>query len=119
MQRIYVAGAYSDNNVMGVLNNMRKGLILSTRAFLAGYAVFSPWLDYQFVFQCNDEDIKNLKVENFYKYSIAWLDVSDAMLLVPGWEDSYGTKKEIEYAEAHGIPIFYSLEELQKAVPAE
>ena len=36
----------------------------------------------------------------------------DAVLVVPGWENSTGTKKEIEVAINLGIPVFYTLEEL-------
>ena len=37
---------------------------------------------------------------------MAWLEVSDAVVLVPGWEQSNGTKKEIEVAEKLGIPVY-------------
>ena len=45
---MYVAGAYSSDNVLGVLDNMRRGMRMSTEIFLAGFSPFCPWLDYQF-----------------------------------------------------------------------
>ena len=37
-----------------------------------------------------DEDEADYTVEMFYKYSFAWLEVSDCILLVPGWQNSKG-----------------------------
>lgn len=36
----------------------------------------------------------------------------DAVMLVPGWEDSTGTRAEVAFADAHGIPTFEHLFEL-------
>jgi len=51
-------------------------------------------------------DGEMLSVEDYYQYSIAWLHVSDGVLLVPGWKTSLGTKKEINRAMDINIPIF-------------
>jgi len=48
---------------------------------------------------------KELNVNMFYEYSLTWLEVSDIMFLVPGWEKSKGTLKEIEIANKLGIKI--------------
>lgn len=108
--RVYVAGAYSADNVMGVLNNMRRGMELATKVLLAGFAPFCPWYDYHYIILLREGE--NLTVQDMYTYSINWLSVSDAVLVVPGWENSTGTKKEIEVAINLGIPVFYTLEEL-------
>ena len=105
MKRIYVAGAYSGTDVITILNNMREGMRLATRVMLAGHAPFAPWLDYHFQLMLRDGE--RLSVEDYYRYSIAWLDVSDCMLLVPGWEKSTGTAKERKRAErVLDIPAF-------------
>ena len=110
IERVYVAGAYSADNVITVLDNMREGMRLSTQVLLAGFSPFSPWLDYHF--QLNLRDGETLTVKNYYKYSMAWLDVSDAMLLVPGWKKSKGTLAEMDRAAELGIPIFNTLDGL-------
>jgi hypothetical protein len=43
-------------------------------------------------------------------YSFAWLEASDAVLLVPGWENSKGTIAEIARAKVLNIPVFETLE---------
>ena len=45
-------------------------------------------------------------------------DVHDAVYVCPNWETSPGTKREIELAESLGIPVAYSIDELQKVCPS-
>lgn len=110
MKRIYVAGAYSANNVIDVLNNMRRGMRLSTEVMLAGFAPFCPWLDYNFQLQLRGSE--SLSVNDYYQYSMAWLEASDGVLLVPGWENSKGTTAEIARAKELRIPIFFTLNQM-------
>ena len=109
--RVYVAGAYSSDSVIGVLNNMNKGIRLSTQLLLKGFSPFCPWLDYQF--QLSLREGEELTVKDYYRYSCEWLKVSSAVLLVPGWENSKGTQDEIELAKFLSIPIFESIEDLE------
>jgi len=81
MKRIYVAGAYSANNVIDVLQNIGTGQFYASELFSIGFAPFCPWHDKQFAIDLWQEE---LTVEQFYNYSIAWLKVSDAVFLVPG-----------------------------------
>lgn len=112
MKRIYVAGAYSADNIIGVLENIRKGLRASVEIMMAGYAVFSPWLDHQFAFMLREGEI--LPKELYQNQSLAWLEVSDAVIVLPGYESSRGTLREIARAQEIKIPIFYSIEEFIK-----
>ena len=112
IKRVYVAGAYSADNVITVLDNIREGMRLSTRIMLAGYAPFCPWLDFHFQLMLRNGE--RFTVEDYYRYSLAWLDVSDAMVLVPGWERSRGTLNEIDHASRISIPIFYDAEAFLK-----
>ena len=115
--KVYIAGAYSDTNVLGVLRNIGRGQDIATQVFKLGFAPFAPWLDKEFVINGWRYEFA---VDSFYKYSIEWLKVSDCMLVVPNvpnmknWEDSYGTKKEIEVALSLQIPVFYSITQMCK-----
>lgn len=115
--RVYVAGAISANSCGKVLNNLRKGIQLSSKVFLAGYAPFSPFVDFHFQLVMNDEEVKNITTEDYYAYSIAWLEKADAMILTEGWEKSVGTAKELELAKQLNIPIYYSLDEMLEKLP--
>lgn len=104
--KIYVAGKYSADNIIDVLHNIREGTKISARLIKMGHSPFCPWLDYQFSFY---EDIS---VEEYYEYSIDFLKVCDVILVLPDYEKSKGTLKEIGLAEDIGIPVYYSINEL-------
>lgn len=105
MIRVYVAGAYSAYNVIDVLKNIGKGQQKCARLFALGFAPFCPWHDKSFI---TDNPHGKFDVEMFYRYSLEWLKVSDCVLVLPGYEQSSGTLKEIEFAENHEIPVFYN-----------
>jgi len=109
MKRVYVAGPYSADNVLEVLQNIGRGEAVALEVFKAGFAPFTPWHDKTFCISAYDVDFS---VEQFYNYSIAWLEVSDAVLLVEGWETSKGTLAEIEIAKNNDIPVFFNLNDL-------
>jgi len=44
---------------------------------------------------------------------MAWLVVSDAVLVLPGWLNSKGTIAEVDKASRLSIPIFHSLDDLK------
>ena len=107
--RVYVAGPYSADNVLGVLRNIGKGKTWCAILFGEGFAPFCPWHDAQYA--------KNLwiyapSVRDFKDLSFAWLEVSEAVFLMDGWEKSEGVKAEIAFAEAHGIPVFSDYDKL-------
>ena len=112
MKRIYVAGAYSANNVIDILDNMRKGMRAATILMQKGFSPFCPWLDYQFQLMLREGE--SLTVSDYYRYSIDWLVVSDCMVVLDGWKNSTGTMKEIEIANENGIPIYYGIENFLK-----
>ncbi len=114
MKRIYVAGPYSADNVLGVLDNIRKGLRASTQVFLAGGAPFCPWSD--FLFHLMTQRGEKLTLQQYYDYSMSWLECCHAVLVVEGWEASPGTLREIERANELGIPVYYDLYELKREV---
>ena len=109
MKRIYVAGSYSADNVLDVLKNIGRGESYCAKLFMMGFAPFNPWADREYVFQNWD---KEFTVEMFYDYSIKWLEVSDAVFLVPGWNSSKGVALELKKAEELHIPIFMDFESL-------
>ena len=107
MLRVYVAGAYSANNIIEGLDNMRRGMNLAVKVFQAGFAPFCPWLDHLFALLAPPPP-----VSFWYKYSLAWLEVSQAMIVQPvRAEASTGTIKEKERAAELDIPVFHKEDE--------
>jgi hypothetical protein len=107
--RVYVAGKYSDNNIIDCLKNIGRGEKVCAYLFVHGYAPFCPWHDKTYTMEYPDREFK---VDEFYEFSMAWLEVSDCVLVIPGWEQSKGTQKEIEAAKGLKIPVFYSVKDL-------
>jgi hypothetical protein len=114
MKKVYVAGVCSSYTTIGTLTNIRKGMRLSTEVLLAGFAPFCPWFDHQFVYQLRDGE--EISKQRYQQNSMVWLSCCDAVLLVPGWENSNGTRREVVEALHLGIPVFDSLTELIKGV---
>lgn len=108
MYKIYIAGSYSSDNVLGVLTNIRKGLRKSTELLLKGYAVFSPWCDYSLNLQLRDDE--QLSVEQLQEHSMEWLGACDAVFVLPNSENSKGTQAEIKRAITLEIPVFTTVE---------
>jgi hypothetical protein len=105
---VYVAGAISSDNLLKSFDNIRKGIKLSVEVLKAGFAPFSPFIDFQFSF------VEPISLQEYYAYSMAWLCKADAVIVVPEWGSSKGTLAEIARAKELNIPIYYSLEELIK-----
>ena len=110
MKRVYVAGAYSADNVIDVLENIRRGMQKGTEVLLAGYAPFVPWFDFHF--QLMLKETQTLTVQDYYNYSIAWLKASDYILVLPNSENSKGTQTEIRIAKELGIPVVTKIESI-------
>jgi len=100
MKRIYLAGPYSSDNVIGVLNNIGIGIKKASEILKGGDAVFCPFLGFHY--QILDQ---TLTKEDYYRVSMAWLEVSDEVWVLENWEGSTGTQKEIERANELNIPV--------------
>lgn len=107
MKRVYVAGAISADHHFAFLRNVGRGIQYGIKLLLLGFAPFIPHLDFLLVFQATDSETKELVKDGvFYSYSMAWLEASQAVFVLPNSENSKGTQKEIERARELGIPIF-------------
>ena len=105
MKRVYVAGPYSGDDVITILANIRRGIDLSLKIMKLGHAVYCPWLDWQF------GTITELTKEQYQANSMAWVEVSDAVVLAEGWEKSRGTQMEIYRAAELNIPIYKTFDD--------
>jgi len=107
MKRIYVAGPITADNPKSLFTNLRIGIKAAIHLLELGYAPFCPFLDYQYFLLSGE-----LSIEDLQNYSLRWLDVSDGILILPGYNRSKGTLAELAHATALKIPIFHSFEQL-------
>lgn len=106
IKRVYVAGKYNADNVEKVLNNIKRGTQVCVDLLKRGYIPFCPWLDYNFHW------FGDLTIEDYYRYSMGWLEVSDCIYVLKDSENSVGTLKEIRRAEELNIPVLYEGKDL-------
>jgi hypothetical protein len=97
----YIAGAYTGNSTYKIRNNIRRAEMVSEWAWSNGIAAITPHTNTAFLDGLCD----------YHIWAEGYLEIIkrtkfDMMFLVPGWESSKGTKKEIEEAQKLGIPIY-------------
>ena len=48
------------------------------------------------------------------RFCLDAVPLCDAMLMLPGWEQSMGAREERDEALKHGIPVFHTIEGVEK-----
>jgi len=112
--RVFVSGALNSDSI-GFLRNVRKMLLLGHEVRALGVRVYVPINDIlmDLVGGCQSCH------EDYYNIDLEELKNCDAMILVPGYEESKGVKGEMEFAAKNDIPIFETFEGLKKFLEYE
>lgn len=120
IKRVYIAGIltprgyFSANPAIDYIVACREMTRWGWRAIKAGFDPFVPAFDQWFWMVMADGEFMTEAM--IKRYSKSWLEVSDALVLTPGWQKSEGTLREIKLAKELGIPVFKSLKSLIKYV---
>jgi len=101
IRRVYVAGALNAT-ACDYIQNVHRMIKWAEKVRRLGYSVFVPGIDFLCGLVNGDWDYLD-----YFNNSQPWLEVADIMFVVPGYEKSAGTKKEIERAESLNIPVYY------------
>ncbi len=112
--RVYIAGPYRADDAAGVQRNVRAASEEGAELLAAGYVPFVPH-----TMTHGWEDRGDITDEQFLAMDIQWLEVCDAVLVLPGWEQSNGTLGEMAHAGALGLEVFFSRHDLLAAFPIE
>lgn len=111
MKKFYVAGALSNPDVTVYLKNVSKMLDVAEQVRILGCSVYIPAIDLLSGIKFGYYDYND-----YFDNSQPWLDASDAVCLVPGWEESKGTRREIDRADGHGIPVFSNIAQIEEFI---
>jgi len=101
------------NQVAEYLDNVRQGITMATELIAHGFAPYCPFVDFMY-WIARPSDTELPTGATMQTCDLSWLDVADALLLLPGWETSLGVKGELARANELGIPVYYSIAELIK-----
>lgn len=98
MKLCYVSGAYRAPTINGVYQNIQAARAVAGACWVRGFATICPHMNTAFMDGLAPDAV--------------WLDGDlemvrrcDLVVVVPGWEQSQGTRAEIAEAQAHGIPV--------------
>lgn len=108
MKLVYIAGKLN-GDASSYIKNLSRMIAWDIKVKRLGYATFCPGLDFLEGLLAGD-----FEYEDYFNSSQEILIRSDAVFLVPGWETSEGTKKEIEAAKKNNIPAFTDLASLDR-----
>jgi len=104
---IYIAGPFRGANAWEVRENIRRAERVSMECWQAGFAAICPHTN-----SANGEGL--IPDEWWLRGDISIMLRCDAVLVVPDYEKSGGTKREIATAQQNGIPVFLALDKLAK-----
>lgn len=101
---VYVAGAYSADDVMTVFDNMKTGIALGAKLVSCGASVICPFLDYNFLLQ----EGFNIPKERIMQSNLDLSGLVHAIVLTDNEKNtsSPGTFVEVVRANKRGTPVF-------------
>jgi nucleoside 2-deoxyribosyltransferase len=100
--RIYIAGPIRAKTLALEKANIERARDACADLILIGHAPFCP--------HTHTENFGRLypaiTYEDYMRMDLQWLDLCDAVLMLPGWKQSQGAKLEYLYAAKLGLPIY-------------
>jgi nucleoside 2-deoxyribosyltransferase len=108
---VYVAGPYRAPNRAGVELNIQAARHVGKLCCVKGWSPIIPHANTGHL----DETLPGLQDEFWLESTMELLRRADAVVLVPGWEMSSGTRAEIAEATLRGIPVYDALHLLPSA----
>jgi hypothetical protein len=123
--RVYIAGPISKGPLAHNVRQADEAFLALTKA---GLACLNPmWSVYAGATEAFTDDYctavgsRNsslpLQAEDWYGLDLPWVEVSHAVLRLPG--ESRGADGEVEHARKHGIPVFHTVKDLVQYLEAK
>jgi hypothetical protein len=112
---LYISGKFSkipdgdDDHHHGIDQNILDASRYALRAAKYGWAPFTPHKN-----TAGFQHVKEIPYTFWMDVCLTFVERSDAILMLPGWESSPGATREHDLACELGIPIYYA----ENGVPA-
>lgn len=105
MRVIYVSGPITHPDIWGRKKNIDYAMDVAREYWKQGYAVICPHSNTYLM------DGHDVSWETFLAGDFELIRRSDAVVMLPGWEDSKGARAELDFARELGKEIFFWEEE--------
>lgn len=105
---VYVAGPYRAATPAGIELNIQAARAMGLQAVRRGWSPIIPHCNFALL----DLLDPNIGDSFWLTATMEHMRRSDAVLVVPGWQNSTGTQAEVREALRLNMPVFYSLEKL-------
>ena len=100
MKVAYIAGPYRGKTESDVVANIRHAEKYAIKYWRLGYAVICPHLNTQLFGGLAPDEV-------WLKGDLELLRRCDAIVMIPGWEESFGARAEEGVAQTLGLEIIY------------
>lgn len=111
MPTVYVAGPYRHLERAGIEQNIRNALAIGLLCCRKGWSPIIPHSNTAHL----DAVDPTIGDEFWLAATMELMRRCDAVVLVPGWQESIGTRAEIQEAQIRGIPVYYVESDLPTA----
>lgn len=112
MKVIYIAGPFRAASAWEIEQNIRRAETAALEVWRLGCACICPHTNTRFFHGAADDSV-------WLEGDLEILRRCDAVLLVGEYWESAGTRRELDLANEHGIPVFESLDSLGEWVRDE
>lgn len=104
MKIVYIAGPYGDaGGYLSIDRNIAQAREIAAMLAEARIGYICPHLNAAHM----EAIVPGVPVDFWYELDEELLRRADGIVLLPGWRDSNGTKREIAIARSLGLPFFY------------
>ena len=101
---IYLAGPIRPKRDQTLEGNVAKAKAVALELWKAGYTVISPHANSDLPILLADKEVESSR---WLRGDLEIIARCDAVVVLPDWEQSAGTKMEITFAEIRDIPVTY------------
>lgn len=99
MKVLYVAGPYRARTIRETVLNIRRAEEVAIKLWRMEFAVMAPQMNTALFDGAAPDSV-------WLEGALELMRRCDAVVLVPGWTESAGTRAELTEAEELGIPVF-------------
>lgn len=100
MKVAFISGPYRSKTVNGIFENIMAARAIGKLYWDKGYAVITPHLNSMFM----DDGSPDQK---WLDGDLAILERCDAIVMMPGYENSQGAMAELKFAQEEGLEVIY------------